>query len=338
MKILLIGSDHVWSLEKIYYKYLKELNIDVELFPAQNFFYKYYNRSVINKIMCRAGIAPIINKINKRLKKNIEMFQPDVAWVFKGMEIMPSTLDVIKKKIFLVNYNPDNPFIFSGAGSGNNNIINSVSKYNLHFTYNLEIQKQLDGLGYNTAILPFGFDLADELYQLCSAQKEILRPCFLGNPDKQRAAFIKNIAGRGIEIDVYGNNWGQFIRHPHVHIYPPVFGDEFWMVLRRYRVQLNLMRPHNEQSHNMRSFEIPAVGGIMIAPDNIEHRMFFKDGVEAFLFTDANDCISKIKQILAQPESEVIKIRQNARERCLRSGYSYKERILESVQTIKQLI
>src|ERR1700709_454037 len=133
MKILLIGSDHIWSLEKIYYKYLRQLNIDVELFPAQNYFYNYYNNSIINKISYRTGISGIIHKINKLLIKHIEKFQPDVAWIFKGMEILPSTLELMKKKnIFLVNYNPDNPFIFSGTGSGNDNISKSLSNYNLH--------------------------------------------------------------------------------------------------------------------------------------------------------------------------------------------------------------
>lgn len=339
MKILLIGSDHVWSLEKIFYKYLVQLNNDVELFPAQNYFYSYYNKSVINKMFYRAGVSSVINKINKRLIKTIETFQPDIAWVFKGMEILPSTLELMKRKgVFLVNYNPDNPFIFSGTGSGNNNIIKSLSKYNLHFTYNLEVKKQFESMGLKSALLPFGFDLSETLYNKCNNQTEMTKVCFLGNPDKYRATFIKSIADKGIEIDLYGNGWERFINHQNVYINPPVFGEDFWMVLSRYRIQLNLMRPHNEKSHNMRSFEIPAIGGIMLAPCNIEHKAFFKDGTEVFLFTDLKDCIVKIKQILLLPQSEADRIRKNARERCLQSGYSYKERISASVKNIKELI
>ena len=42
------------------------------------------------------------------------------------------------------------------------------------------------------------------------------------------------------------------------------------------------MRIHNPDSHNMRSFEVPGVGGIMVAPDTKEHRIFFEVGKEIF--------------------------------------------------------
>jgi spore maturation protein CgeB len=333
MKILLSGSDHTWSIERIYVKYLQEFAAGVKLFPAQNYFYEYYRASFINKVIYKTGISTILKKINEKLKEDISQFMPDVVWVFKGMEIFPDTLKHIKDKgIFLVNYNPDNPFIFSGAGSGNDNIKKSISIYDLHFTYNLEIKKQLEMMGCKTAMLPFGFDLSESLYKQCCAEKEIIKTCFLGNPDKQRARFVKNLAEEGVEMDIYGHYWKQFIKHPRVNLFPPVYGDEFWKVLYRYRIQLNLMRPHNEHSHNMRSFEIPAAGGIMLAPDTPEHRLFFDDGKEVFLYSGISQCLSRIEYLLALPKDEAEQLRRNARERSVSSGYSYKERALASLQ------
>ena len=57
-----------------------------------------------------------------------------------------------------------------------------------------------------------------------------------------------------------------------------VESSDFWKVLRKYRVQLNLMRPHNLDSHNMRSIEVPAVGGIGLFPDTPDHERFFEKG------------------------------------------------------------
>ena len=36
----------------------------------------------------------------------------------------------------------------------------------------------------------------------------------------------------------------------------------------------------------------------MLAPATTEHRMFFTDGKEAFLFTDAKDCQDKAERFI----------------------------------------
>jgi spore maturation protein CgeB len=327
-KILIVGSDQVWSIERIYLKYLSELGVETELFAAQNFFFKYYNRSLINKIFFRLGLSSIHKKINAMLLEKAKQYEPDVIWVFKGMEIFPETIDRLKLSgCKVVNYNPDNPFIFSGRGSGNQNVKNAIGKYDLHFVYDKTVQKKIeDNYPVKTFYLPFAFELDGSLYEECVAQNEIIKVCFLGNPDNERAAFLNELLNKGIKTDLFGNDWKKFIDHPNASLFPPVYGDEFWKTLRRYRVQLNLMRIHNLDSHNMRSFEIPAVGGIMIAPDTPEHRIFFEDGKEIFLFKNSDECLAKINYVMNLTTDEADKIRSNARDRSITSAYSYKDR------------
>ena len=90
------------------------------------------------------------------------------------MEITPDSLEwAKKKKIKLVNYNPDNPFIFSGRGSGNSNVTNSISLYDLHFTYNLSVKEKLEKeFQSKDCFLPFGFDLDDQLFEICANRKK----------------------------------------------------------------------------------------------------------------------------------------------------------------------
>ncbi len=327
MKLMMVGSDKVYAIENFYKKYLEAQGVEISLFTAQNYFYGYYQKSILNKILYRASLSGIIPKINKLFRQAVEEFKPDIIWLFKGMEITAASLDWAKKKnIRLANYNPDNPFIFSGAGSGNKNVTDSIPLYDLHFTYNQKVKDKLEKeLNLRAAYLPFGFDLPDTLYEECAAQEELIRVCFAGNPDRERAAFIEDLAARGLEIDVYGNRWSRFVKHPRIRIFQPVYGNEFWKILRKYRVQLNLMRPHNEYSHNMRSFEVPAVGGIMLAPDTAEHRLFFEAGKEVFLFESSEDCAMYAEKLLHLPKAEADEIRLNARKRSLESGYSYQE-------------
>ncbi len=97
------------------------------------------------------------------------------------------------------------------------------------------------------------------------------------------------------------------------------------------------MRVHNEDSHNMRTFETPGVGGIMLAPDTTEHRMFFEEGKEAFLFKEVNDCIEKIKKIMNLSYDNAMKVREAARSRSLNSGYDYRSRTEQALRALKNL-
>jgi spore maturation protein CgeB len=328
MRLLIVGSDKVYAIENFYTRYLREDGWTVCQFAAQSRFYDYYQQGLLQKLIFKSGLSGILRNINRDFRKLIAEFRPDIIWIFKGMEIYPSSIHWAREKgIKLVNYNPDNPFVFSGKGSGNQYMIDALPLYHLHLTYNNEVKDKLEKVyGLNVEMLPFGFDLNEKVFELCRAQTEIPRLCFLGNPDKQRAAFIEKLAAAGIPVDVYGNYWRRFVNHPDIRIFDPVYNDEFWQVLRRYRVQLNLMRVHNEDSHNMRSFEIPSVGGIMLAPATTEHKKFYVDGKEAFLFNDLQDCIRQAASILALGVDAAFRIREQARKRALSDGYSYRDR------------
>lgn len=328
MKILLVGSDKVWSIENHFHKYFNEFGADTKLFPAQSIFYNFHQKNIINKILYRLGLTNITKAINTHFKKIVDGFKPNVVLVFKGMEIFPETLQWLKQQnIFIANYNPDNPFIFTGRGSGNSNITQSLPLYDLHLTYNVEIEQQLkQQLNIPTGFLPFGFELSEEVVKECEQQPEIIKCCFLGNPDKDRAALISELADKGIDIDVFGNDWNKFVSHKNITTHPPVYGNDLWGKLRQYRVQLNIMRVHNLNSHNMRTFEVPGVGGIMIAPDTVEHRMFYEEGKEVFLYSSTDECVTKMQYILNLPKADADAIRFNARQKCLQQGYTYKGR------------
>ncbi|MEO6719122.1 MAG: glycosyltransferase [Ferruginibacter sp.] len=340
MKLFIVGSDKVYAIENFYAKYLRELEVEVSHFSAQSIFYDYYQKNIINKLIFKLGLSGVFKKINKQFKEQVEKFNPDIIWIFKGMEIFPRTLQWAKDRhIKLVNYNGDNPFIFSGKGSGNANVTKSIPLFNLHLTYNAQVKKEMEAVyKIPTAILPFGFDIGETLFENCRQQQEIIKACFLGNPDEFRGSFLEQLAQNGIVLDVYGNDWGKFVKHPNITIYNPVYGDDFWLTLRKYRVQLNLMRPHNPDTHNMRTFELPGVGGIQLAPKTDDHQNYFKKEKEIFLFEEVADCVAQINKILLLSNEQAEMIRNNARARSLQSGYRYKDRAYQALQQIKTIL
>ena len=337
MKILIIGSDKLYAIENAYLKYFREYGFEVKLYPAQTYFFDYLHKSIVNKIAFRIGIKGIYKTINDELRKQILEIRPDVLFIFKGMEIFPESLIWARSKgVKIYNYNPDNPFLFSGRGSGNSNITASIGLYDAHFTYNLKVKSEMESsFNIPTYWIPFGFDLSEIVYDSLMLEAEINKICFVGNPDRYRIRFLYELAENGFIIDLYGVNWQRFIQHKNIIVHPPVFADKMWSILRKYRVQLNPLRIHNLDSHGMRSFEIPAVGGIMLAPRTSEHQMLFTEGKEAFYYSSTEEAMTQIGKLLSLNLEDAEKIRTNARLRSVSSGYSYKYRAHEILNIIE---
>lgn len=326
-KIIIVGSDHPAALELIYMDILRKQGIQVQIFPAQTLFLQFYNRSLFHKIIYRLGLSLILNRIQARLKQFIIAEKPTVVFVFKGMEIKPKTLTWIKSQgILLYNYNPDHPFIFSGRGSGNQYVTKSVSLFDFYFSYASDVVLELKKRGVKSNVIPFGFDSDGFEYKVLKKADEIVKVCFLGNADKFRALFINELATLGLDIDVFGENWNEYKMNTGVTISSAKYGLDFWLTLQKYAVQLNLLRPHNYTTHNMRSFDIPGAGGIMLAPHTDDHARFFQDQSEVFLFQDVDDAFRICQQVLGITFEERQQLRKTARIKALKE-HTYIHRI-----------
>ena len=282
------------------------------------------------------GIA--FHDLNRQLIADIEKTMPDVFWVFKGMQIYPRTLRKLRSLgVMLVNYNADHPFRHFSRGSGNANVKNSVPLYDLHLTYSRAIALELsERFGdTNVSVVPFGHSVSDQIYEGLHSLVELPQACFVGNPDVYRGKSIMALVRAGVPVDVYGNGWNKFLTpSPLLELRQEVTGVEMLKVLRRYRLQLNFFRPHNVQSHNMRTFEVPACGGIMLSQDSPEQRNFFRSSVEAFYFRDTEEMIALTKMILGLTAEEANAVRRAARERSVKSGYSYQDRMRQALDAI----
>lgn len=341
MRILLVGQSQAWSLECHYQKYLAP-HADVFTYASGDIFDEYYHSSIFNKLKFKLGISKIYDEITKGLLAKVDEVKPDIVWVFKGMRIVPKVLQQIKEKgIHLANYNPDHPFFFSGTGSGNANVTASIGLYDLHFCYDPRVAEKIEkDFGICTAILPFAYELADELYHEIKSQKEINSACFIGTCDDIRVAHVLELAKAGILVHTYGNNWAEMVPkdEKNIVLHPAVYNQEFWETMYKYRLQLNIFRPHNIGSHNMRTFEVPAVGSIMLAPDSPGHHEYFESEKEIFLYRSKEEMVEKARQILSLSEEEASQVRKNARNRSVVSQYTYQSRAMDALNSFKQLV
>ncbi|MDX1686289.1 MAG: glycosyltransferase [Saprospiraceae bacterium] len=325
-KILFIGSNNKNSLEYFYMSAIKKRGVAVDILPLRDWWRQKRRRSLLSRIVSRLFPGLFCRSLNERLLSQMADEYYDAILVFKGMELLPRTVRALKRfASLLAIFNPDHPFIYSMRGSGNSLMRRSMRHYDLYITYARDIYDQLEYNGIKAGRVPFGYYIEEEWYQQAASQNEILKICFLGNGDKMRADFLNNLADAGLPVVVYGTDWNGLL-NKKIERHDGVYGLEFWKVLRRYRVQLNMMRTHNLRSHNMRTFDIPAIGGIQVAPRTPEHEEFFDDGEEIFLYESPEDCARICTDILNLSFKEAEKIRVCAQERSFNSKYSYEDR------------
>jgi spore maturation protein CgeB len=342
MKVLIVGSNGPSAIERYYVKYLRQFGATVHHYPSADIVYKQLSKNILNRILFKTKLRTWYRGVNKELLKKADELKPDIIWVFKGMEIYPETLKQLRKKNFtLANYNPDHPFIIAGSGSGNKNVMRSVGIYHLHFCYHNSLRKEIEERFHiPTVFLPFAFEHTDMIYTDPSEITEINKVCFQGNPDKYRVSKIELLTAHGFDVDVYGIGWQRtrLSRNKHIRIFGIAPRPEFWKMNQQYRLQLNLFREHNFGSHNMRTFEIPAVGGIQLTPYSDEQAAFFEDSREIFFFNGDHDMIDKIRTIFSMQPEMIKAIRASARKRSMESGYSFEDRSLLVYNTFKQLV
>ncbi len=339
MRVLIVGSIKEYAIERFYIKYLKELGVEIFNYASADRVSGFRTQNVLTRILFRTGIHRGYVPVNRELIKMAGDLQPDIIWIFKGMEIYPSTLNQLKAGHFkLVNYNADHPFIFAGRGSGNRNVTHSVGLYDLHFCYHEGLRQRIASEFRLPAVyLPFAFDLSSEAYETAVRHTESKKICFIGNPDPIRVEILLNLLKSGFEVDVYGHGWNRtrLALKKGIGIQDAVYGQEFWNKLRQYRVQLNIFRKHNLGSHNMRTFEVPAVGGIQLTPFSEEQDGFFAENKEVFFYRDTGELEDKCRYLLDLPDREAYAIREAARRRSASSGYTYRDRGLLVYNTFK---
>ena len=338
MKVLIVGSDEVWALENAYLKVFKK-HCDCSLFNAHGIFLKYHKASLINKVSYRLGVSSILKKINAELLQVANSKKPDVIFIFKGMEIFPQTLVKLNEiGIKLVNYNGDHPFEHFAKGSGNKNVYDSIGLYDLHFSYSKKIVERIQKeFNIKAKWLPFGYyksiapDTASQLKN---------KVCFIGNPDNDRIRIINLLLEDGIEVDVYGSQWDKWDlkKGENLQTFPLLYKDDFNKTARDYKLHLNIFRPHNVGSHNMRTFEMPALGCVMMSPDSDEHRILFEEGKEMFFYSSEKELLLKTREALRFSIKKIRDIQSNAYERSISSGYSYNDRAEYAFTEINKLI
>ncbi|MBR8833975.1 MAG: glycosyltransferase [Stigonema ocellatum SAG 48.90 = DSM 106950] len=306
-KIIIIGHDSVnYHIGSMFNRAAQELNLRCALIDNSWESYapsmKYLSGRAFFKI---AGKRPLEWwSFNDKTVALIEEFCSQVVLV---TGIFPLKSEVFyqcnKVGAKIVNYLTDSPWSKQNSCPI---FIKNLPKYDCIFSTKTALTPNLVKAGAKQVyFLPFALDpLLHRYLPTGESQHEysqIPDVCLVGGADADRINFINNFLFnfKG-KLGLYGGYWHknkQLKQFSH----GVVFGDVFCTVVHNCKINIGLVRRANKDGHSMRSYEIPACGGVGIYEDTPEHRDLFQGYPEYGFFTSPEDLADKCNWLLEHP-------------------------------------
>jgi spore maturation protein CgeB len=273
-----------------------------------------------------AGRRPTrLGKFSRSIETAAKHARPSVLISTGLAPVTARTLLNLKARgVRCLNYSTDDPW---SPGQRAAWFLKTLPIYDHIFSPRRANMGDLSRLGANVSYLPFGYD--PELFfpnRVAVNQPLPFDLLFVGGADDDRALILKEIAGSGLRLGLYGDYWD---RYHSLRQYSCGRADVPLLreLTDRATVNLCLCRRSNRDGHVMRSIEIAAIGGFMIAEETREHRELFGEEGECVLyFADGGQAIEKAKWAMAHP-SEQRRMAAAAHARIVRGANTYRDRL-----------
>lgn len=327
MKLLLVGSPQWPSVTVSFADAARGLGHECRLFDSERV---NSGRRILVRVATRVfGVPPWAWPMQSRLLETVHAWRPDVVLVSKGPWVAPGTLRRLRQLgPRLVNFATDDPFNDAVSSRW---LRQGISEYDLYCSTKRAIVDDLERAGARAVtFVPFGFDPARHFPEHPAAGELSSYECdlaFIGGADLDRVPVFEAVASCAPEIHLalYGGLWE---RHAGVARFRRGFanGARFRHAVAGARVNLGLVRRANRDGHAMRTFEIPACGGFMLAERTSEHEEWFTDGVHCAMFGGLDELLDKTKYYLAHPAQRE-QVALAGRDAVTRGGHSYLDRL-----------
>jgi spore maturation protein CgeB len=325
--VLIVGSKRAGAIELAYARALERIGVglvdhfDIEQPWAMLRHYRIINRltQLLQYEAAGRGLFDYLQKVK---------VQYDAVIIFKGMLLSPAWISQcrsISPTVTWININPDDPFNFSSRGSTNLNVVQSIRYYDIYATWGKHLIPTIKQHGCSTVLfLPFAYDADNHFPTNASVRYKEEAITFVGAWDRHREQVLSEIAD--LPLKIYGGYWDRVNYRAALHgkIHPRnIYGEELRRVISSSKASINILRPQNYGSHNMRSFEIPAMRGLMVTNYSVEQDQFFPHGRASLMYSDTRDLRHKLILVL-EGRCDIEQMKETAL--VLSRGHSYDDR------------
>ena len=293
---------------------------------------------LLRKIQWHLRIGPALRNINASILNTVKTERVELLWIEKGWFVWPETLKRARElgTRYVVLYSPDNYFIMQ---NNSRHLWRALSYYDVVVTtksFNVHRLKAqgarrvlLSGNAYDPFVhVPFELSKADVVRFACEVS-------FVGRWEPERERLLDAVTRLGVRLLVWGPRWerASSSRLRSCWRGGPALQQDYAKAIAGSKINLCFLSRIARDEITQRSVEIPACAGFMLAERTQEHLSHFEEGVEAAFFSTQEEMLQRIRYYLDH-DAERLRVCRAARERCIRSGYSYDDRLTEILRSL----
>lgn len=325
-KILIYGENWVGTLPQLLYANLKNRNLEVDIFDHTDILPGIKKRTFIQKVKRRLFDPLYKVLINRSFLKAVIDFNPNIIIVVKGLHLTVETLSQIKDKgIFLVNWNPDD---FFNMKNSNSQLITTIPVYDLIVSSREHLFQKYYGVGAKNMLLLDWYYVPELHFSM--GTKKVIKYSFVGSWSQYREEFIDSI---GKPFTIFGGGWEKSsisFKKKHNVNETILSQRDMSIIFEKSYFNLNILTPENDDKSNLRFFEVPASGGLLLTERNEISCKYLEDKQECFMYSS----IDEIRSIL-DTDMNLISISESGRKRILMDKHSFSERVSELLTYLK---
>jgi spore maturation protein CgeB len=292
MRVLILGEDAPGGLMASYARGFTECAADVRTYCLATA-YREVAPTVRTRVLRRLAEPMLLRVFNERVARDVGATESDLVFVIKGHRLSPATVDAIRESTgaLVVNFYPDDPF----SNERSNRLAygpNVLAAYDACFTFARHLIPSYELAGAQALhYLPFARDpqLHSPVAEPSPAAFDVV---FVGNLDDDRVTFLDALASE-YRVAVFGERTTATVSPSRAlaraTFGPAAYGPDLARALASGAISINVMRPQNLRSHNMRSFESPACGAFTLSQRTPELSELFGEGDEIVCFETVDE-------------------------------------------------
>jgi spore maturation protein CgeB len=250
-----------------------------------------------------------MQEFNDTIKKEIDIFHPDIVFVYKGAFVFPSTLQYAKeRKCKIALFYPDVSMTFHGS-----NIPQSIPLYDQVFTtktFGITDMKAKYGIN-NAFFIPHGYDPEIHRKLQISEADHKLFGCdvsFIGTYSPKKEKWLAHLAEKlpDINLKIWGDQWHKASSPSLKRAIQgrSIIGDLYTLAIQCSKINLGILSEQVSGASSgdlitSRTFHIPGSSGFMLHERNEESVLYYKENEEAGFFDGPEELVSKVQAYLS---------------------------------------
>lgn len=299
-KVLIVGQTlELGRTEEVYGRGFSDIGCEVKYFTWIEAEPSLFSRSFSHRVAWRLAWQLLAKPANQKLIQLANDFKPDLTFVVSPNLLQPKSIQALQQHGLVFVFFTDNPLDTHHTHT-NSWIRRSFPLWDAAFIWSRELVEGLVKNGVKKAFFhPF---CSDVQYHFPDKQTNpIYDVAFIGNWDDslKREQYLRAISD--YRLGIWGSDYW-ITRCKETSLSGFVKGTcnytEIPAVLGSAKMGLNILRPQNEMGHNIRTFEIPASGIMMLSERSQDLLSLFEEDKEAIYFSHPDELNQKVSYLL----------------------------------------